>query len=108
MNSWRYCLVSDNEALGGLRASAFLPSALHDVLVDFAISEDFFLEELVGEENQEGGHRFKEDAVGDVSTGNRYRTDDENTLDQLSHTHQSINQFFLTWGSLTDRIQKVT
>lgn len=93
--------MSDNEALGGLRASAFLPSALHDVLVDFAISEDFFLEELVGEENQEGGHRFKEDAVGDVSTGNRYRTDDENTLDQLSHT--SINQSVLPDMGFSDR-----
>lgn len=47
----------------------FLPSPIHDVLVDYSISEDFFVEELIGEEDQQRGHRFKQDAIGDVTAG---------------------------------------
>lgn len=45
------------------------PSPLHDVLVDYSISEDVFVEELIGEEYQQCGHCFKLDAIGDVTTG---------------------------------------
>lgn len=47
----------------------FSPSSLHDVLVDYSISEDVFVEELIGEEDQQCGHCFKQDAIGDVTAG---------------------------------------
>lgn len=45
------------------------PSSLHDVLVDEAVAEDVFVEELIGEEHQQRGHRLEQDAVGDVAAG---------------------------------------
>lgn len=36
------------------------------MLVDGSIPEDVFVEELVGEEHQQCGDCFKQDAVGDV------------------------------------------
>lgn len=45
-----------------------VPASLHDVLVDDPISEDFFVEELIGKEDEQRGNRFKQDAIGDVAT----------------------------------------
>lgn len=39
------------------------------MLVDYPISENVFVEELIGEEHQQRGHRFKQDAIGDVTKG---------------------------------------
>lgn len=47
----------------------FSPSPLHDVLVYQSIAEDVFVEELIGEEHQQRGDRFKQDAICDVTTG---------------------------------------
>lgn len=43
------------------------PSSLHDVLVYQSISEDVFVEELIGEEHQQRGDGLKQDAVSDVT-----------------------------------------
>lgn len=47
------------------------PSSLHDVLVDEAVAEDVFVEELIGEEHQQRGHRLEQDAVGDVAANTK-------------------------------------
>lgn len=50
------------------------PSSLHDVLVYQSISEDVFVEELIGEEHQQRGDSLKQDAVSDVTAKDTERT----------------------------------
>lgn len=45
-----------------------LPASFHDVLVNYSVSEDFFVEELIGKEHQQRGNRLKQDVIGDVAT----------------------------------------
>lgn len=61
------------------------PSSLHDVLVYNSISEDVFVEELIGEEYQQHGHCLKQDAIGDVTK--------ENNVTQRVHVNKQT-QFY--------------
>lgn len=51
------------------------PSSFHDVLVYQSISEDVFVEELIGEEHQQRGDGLKQDAVSDVTAKDTERTE---------------------------------